>query len=129
MKKLLIIISLALILVSSCSKSTIVDDTLSGRWNYYRSYASNGATYIYTSTTDLKQWIQFGEDGKLVSNMPQFQKVVHYELVDSVKVRFTTSAPVTESHYYVKIDPVTHTLNLSSADYLCIEGCGDEFKR
>ena len=84
----------------------------------------------YQPTDDLNQWIIFNANGGFTSNMPQFENVIRYEIVDSVHVKFITSVQQPGPHlYYYSIDVVENALTLSPADIICIEGCGSKFRR
>lgn len=132
MKYLLIIIFCFLNLFA-CKKSPpiIVDNysnTIGGKWNYFQTYFSSGGPITYNSTAYLKQWVNFERDSTFSSNVAGFEKFSFYSLEDSFKVKFT-SAQFPERLYFFKIDSIHGTLSLSPADYLCIEGCGDIFKK
>ena len=102
---------------------------LTGKWTYSQSFYSIGGPPIYTSTENLHQWINFKDDGSFTSNFPAFQQVTNYEVLDSVKVRLISPSPQSSSRYFYGFDANARTLTLSSADNICIEGCGWKFKR
>lgn len=104
-------------------------EKLTGKWNYSQRYYSPGGGMIYESTEHLHQWIDFKPDGSFSSNMPGFQDVASYEILDSVKVRLNRPGPQSSERFFVRIEDHAQTLTLSSADHICIEGCGSKFKR
>ncbi len=131
--KYLLIIFVCVLNLLACKKSPpiIVDNysnNISGKWNYFQTYFSSGGPITYNSTAYLKQWINFEPDSSFSSNVDGFKKFSSYSVEDSFKVKFT-SAQSPERYYFFKIDSLQGTLSLSPADYLCIEGCGDIFKR
>ncbi|MEO8860141.1 MAG: hypothetical protein ABI358_01860 [Ginsengibacter sp.] len=131
--KYLLIIFICILNLLACKKSPpiIVDtysNTVGGKWNYFQTYFSSGGPITYTSTAYLNQWINFEPDSSFSSNIDGFKKFNSYSVEDFFKVKFTSSQSP-ERHYSFKIDSLHGTLLLSPADYLCIEGCGDIFKR
>lgn len=138
MKLMLILISVASLTLLSCSKPSqsrslsknSITEKIPGKWRYTQSYYSIGGPLIYVSTESLGQWIVFNDDGGFASNMPNFESVTTYEIVDSLRVKFIT--PGVQSGFrlfYLSLDAADNSLSLSPADPVCIEGCGDKFKR
>lgn len=134
MKCLLIVITVWSLTFISCSKSSLSEKSFSekitGKWRYTQSYYSAGGPLIYVSTERFGQWIVFKDDGGFTSNMPRFENVTRYEIVDSSRVKFITPAIQPGFRlFYLSLDPEDNSLSLSPADFICIEGCGDKFKR
>lgn len=135
MRHLLILIIIWSVAFVSCKKSPIQTDesfskNLIGKWKYTQNFYSIGGPLIYRSTDNLKQWIVFNDDGSFNSNMPQFKSFANYEIQDSIKVKFITPLqPSGFRLYFYFLDSVKHSLSLSPANFICIEGCGDIFKR
>ena len=138
MKFLLILMSVWSLTLFSCSKpsqSTSLSknsfsEKLTGKWQHTQSYYSIGGPLIYVSTESLGQWIVFKDNGGFASNMPGFKNVTKYEIVDSLKVKFIT--PGTQQGFrllYFTLDAADNSLSLGPADIICIEGCGDKFKK
>ncbi|MDQ6902368.1 MAG: hypothetical protein M3139_05070 [Bacteroidota bacterium] len=131
--KHLLILFICLLNLIACKKSSPVvvnhySNSISGKWNYFQSYYSSGGPITYTSTAYLNQWIKFEPDSSFSSNVDGFEKFNTWSLEDSFKLKFTSSLSP-ERHYFFKIGSLHGTLSLSSADYICIEGCGDIFKK
>ena len=132
-----ILMSLILIFIGiSCKKQTEnysrkEPKTLSGKWNYSKSFYSIGGPLIYVSTKNLKQWILFGPAGQSISsNVPEFKNATGYEIVDSTKVKFRLPSQQPDSLlFFYRLDASTSELILSPADFICIEGCGYIFER
>ena len=133
MKKVFLLIALFFLALAACDKPNVQNksypEKLVGKWYYSQQFYSIGGPLIYTSTENLHQWINFKSDGGFSSNLPQFKNVVSYEVLDSVKIRFNSPATSSSERFFVQIDTQTQTLALSSADNICIEGCGMKFKR
>ncbi len=135
MKHLLILITIWFLAFLSCKKSLTQTDepfskNLNGKWKYAQNFYSIGGPLIYRSTDNLKQWVVFNADGSFNSNMPEFGSFANFEIQDSIKVKFTTPLqPSGFRLYFYFLDSVKHSLSLSPADFICIEGCGDIFKR
>lgn len=133
MKRVFIACLLFLAVLASCTKSGFngnsVAENIIGRWNYTQSYASPGSGYIYTSTANLKQWIEFRTDGSFSTNMPDFAKVTRYQMQDTLIIKFTEPASATPRRYSIMLKSSDHSLTLSSADFICIEGCGQIFTK
>ena len=127
---LIAIWSLALI---SCNKSSVVPTTLnekiSGKWRHTQYYYSIGGPLIYVSKESGNQWIVFSADGKFSSNIPHFYNFSRYEILDSTKLKFTITTPPGFRLFYFSLTPLANSLSLSPADFICVEGCGDIFKR
>ena len=132
MKYALLLIAFFLTL-TACEKSTVptktLPENLTGKWNYTQSFYSPGGPLVYVSTDDLYQWINFKADGGFSSNMPRFQDVASYEVLDSVTIKLFRPASQSSERFFAQIDPASKKLTLSSADFICIEGCGSKFKR
>lgn len=131
MKYPLLLIAFFLAL-TACEKSTVstktLPENLTGKWNYTQSFYSPGGPLVYISTDDLHQWIDFKADGSFSSNMPRFQDVTSYEVLDSVKIKLLRPASQSSERFFAQIDPASKKLTLT-ADFICIEGCGSRFKR
>lgn len=102
---------------------------LTGKWKYSQYFYSPGGGLIFTPTENLHQWIDFKADGSFSSNLPEFQQATSYEVLDSVKVRLINPSAQTSPRYFYRFDSNAQTLTMSSADYICIEGCGWKFRR
>lgn len=132
--KYLLIALVLLITFISCKKqpenTKKEPETLSGKWNYSQRFYSIGGPLIYESTKKLKQWILFATTGgSFSSNMPEFKNVTNYEIIEPGKVKFNLPSQQPDSHlFFYKIDTSTNVLSLSSADFVCIEGCGYTFE-
>ncbi|MBE7171987.1 MAG: hypothetical protein INR73_15480 [Williamsia sp.] len=133
MKQAFVLIYCCLLALTACEKADSTGknypENLIGKWNYSQSFYSIGGPLIYTNTERLHQWIEFKADGSFSSNMPAFQDVAGYEVLDSVKVKFIRPASASSERFFVHFEPATKTLTVSSADHICIEGCGSKFKR
>ncbi|MEP6926061.1 MAG: hypothetical protein ABI834_00425 [Ginsengibacter sp.] len=135
MKRLFILMIGWSLSIVSCNKSSTLpgktfSENITGKWRYAQYYYSNGGPLIYVSTGSLNQWIAFDADGRFTSNMPGFEKITSYKLMDSSRVTFFTPLRQPDFRlYYYSLDSTDGSLSLSRADILCIEGCGDKFKR
>ena len=129
----MIIIILGALLAVSCKKSTVENPAtfsknITGKWKYTQAFYSEGGPLIYTSTAYLNQWVVFNTDSSFSSNLPAFKDFTNYTISDSVTIKFTAiSQP--ERLYFYHIDSLKNSLSLSPRDFICIEGCGDIFKR
>jgi len=105
--------------------------TLSGKWNYTKSFYSIGGPFIFISTKNLNQWILFGTTGKsFSSNVPEFKNATSYEIVDSTKVKLSLPSQQPDSSmFFYRLDASANELILSPADIICIDGCGYIFER
>lgn len=132
-RRLYMLITFSLLASTGCEKSPVTAKSsstdLSGRWNYSQSYYSIGGPLIYVSTGNLHQWIEFHTGGGFITNMPQFQAFTSYEVLDSSKIKLIRPSPQPSERFFVRIDSAARTLDISSADNICIEGCGNKFKR
>lgn len=135
MKFLLVVISLWSCTLFSCNKSSLptpgksVPEELTGKWHYAQSFYSIGGPLIYVSTENLKQWIEFKDNGTFLTNMPDFKNITKYSIVDSTKVKFTPANQQGISLFYFRLDATDNSLSLSPASPACIEGCGNKFKK
>jgi hypothetical protein len=137
MKLLLVLMSVCTFTFLSCSKpsqSTLEKNALSekivGKWKHTQSYYSIGGPLIYVSTENLGEWIEFKNNGRFASNMAAFKNVTKYEVVDSLKVKFITPGVQQGFRlFYFTLGASDNSLSLSPADFICIEGCGDKFKK
>ena len=132
MKYLLLFTTLCLVLFA-CKKNDLQKQSggpysRTGRWNYSQRYYSIGGPAIFESTASLHQWIEFSDDGKFKTNMPELSSWMGFEKIDSIRFRFTSTSQPPE-RYFSRFDSVKHTLTLSSIDHFCYEGCGFQFKR
>jgi hypothetical protein len=134
MKRVLIVIAAGSFFIFSCNKTSLTgkkySPSLSGKWKYAQAFYSNGGPLIYESTESLNQWIVFNADSSVTTNMPEFEKVVSYQPMDSARVKFITPSqqPGFRLYHYF-LDSTDNSLTLSPADFICIEGCGDKFRR
>ena len=101
---------------------------ITGRWNYFQKFYSPGSGFIYESTTGLRQWITFTADGQISSNTDNYKGFATYEILDSFKIKFISQSQ-DDRFYFYHIDSLENSLTLSPADFICIEGCGDIFKK
>ena len=131
-RRVCLLITISLLALTACEKSMVAGKGLSaglaGRWNYSQSYYSIGGPLMYVSTENLHQWIDFGTGGNFTTNIPQFQGFTSYEVLDSAKIKLIRRA-LSSERFFVHIDAPIRTLTISSADNICIEGCGNKFKR
>lgn len=132
--KYLFISIFALTALASCKKSSSSVEfskpfygSVAGRWNYTEAYYSNGSSFIYNSTYDLKQWINFETDGSFSSTVSAFKDFNNYTIQDSTHIKFISLSQQDRLYFY-HIESPGNKLTLSPADLLCIEGCGDIFK-
>lgn len=136
MDRLILFASILLFATASCTK---VDTSrkgkeypngLAGKWNYTEDYYSIGGPLLYRPAHPPGQWVDFRENGTLTSTMELFKGVDTYEVQDSIRIRFFTPAHANGYFsYFYSIDTITHTLSLSSLDYICIEECGIRLER
>ena len=128
MNRLVIFIAICSFTHLSCNKQ--IPSGLTGKWRYTQSYYSIGGPLIYVSTESAGQWIIFNTDGSFKSNVPRYINISEYKILDSSRVKFTTPFQQPRFHlFYYSIDVALQSLSLSPADFICIEGCGDKFKR
>jgi hypothetical protein len=123
------IITLAII---SCNKDTMPvnsSGSIAGKWRYTQYYYSIGGPPIYVSTVNTGQWIKFNSDGSFSGNVPKFADFKRYEIVNPSTIKFITPQQAGFRLYYLSLDSNHNSMTLSPADYICIEGCGDIFKR
>ncbi len=133
MKHLTILILCAALVFIACNKSQVetpktFSKNITGKWNYSQRFFSNGNSFIYESTADLMQWINFNADGHTSSNTDNYKSFITYQILDSFKIKFTSSSQEDRLYFY-SIDSLKNLLSLSPADFICIEGCGDIFKK
>ena len=133
MSKLLTSLFLGVVILVSCQKAKMdVPETysrdLEGKWRYTEKYYSDGSRTHYESTLNLNQWVVFNADSSFSSNMPALESFVKYSIVDSFTLKLTSAAQQ-EGRYLFHVDSLQNSLSLSSLDFLCIEGCGDIFKK
>lgn len=133
MKHAPVLILFALFILTACTKSKeetagVFPKNITGKWNYAQRFYSPGGPFVYESTIELRQWVIFDNSSKLSSNMPPFENFGKYNIIDSVKLKLSSGSQADRVYYY-KIDSVKNSLTLTPADYLCIEGCGDVFRR
>ncbi len=134
MKYLFIFLS-ALIALASCKKSSSSGElsrpfstSVIGKWNYTQTYYSDGGPLIYNSTNGLNQWINFETDGSFSSTVNAFKDFSKYIIQDSTHVKFTSLSQQDRLYLY-HIESPENKLTLSPADFFCIEGCGEIFKK
>ncbi len=133
MKYLLIFILFGSLSFAGCEKP-VVENTktfsknITGKWNYTQTFYSSGGPLIFTSTENLKQWILFNADSSFSSNVPTFESFNKFSIQDSFKLNLTSASQMERSYFY-HIDTLQNSLSLSPADFICIAGCGDIFKR
>jgi hypothetical protein len=115
----------------SCNKSPFIasSGSISGKWLYKQYYYSIGGPPIYVSTDSARQWILFNADGSFSANVPGFANFKRYEMIDSSKIKFITPSQPGFRLFNLDLDATRNILTLSPADYICIEGCGNIFKR
>lgn len=133
MKRLLIIMFFGFVIPVACKKSLAetpnsVAKDITGKWEYSKTFYSEGGPLIYKFTAYLNQWVIFNSNNSFLSNMPAFKYFNKYEILDSVKVKFTSMLQPERSFFY-RIDSLQNSLSLSPADFICIEGCGDIFQK
>jgi hypothetical protein len=133
MNKLLMVTIFSCATLASCKKSTmqtavIYSKNITGKWNYSQGYYSDGSALIYEPTSYLHQWVIFNNDSSFSSNEPTFEGFNSYSIQDSFRIKFISQLQH-ESLYFYHIDSLKNTLSLSNADFICIEGCGDIFKK
>ncbi len=133
MNKFFLSILTGMLVLVSCEKSKVkIPETYSrdieGKWNYTQKFYSDGSQTHYESTSDLNQWVIFNADSSFSSNMPVFETFAKYSILDSFRLKLT-SGPQQQALYLFHIDSLQHSLSLSSLDFICIEGCGDIFKK
>lgn len=131
-KTFLILVALALFI--SCKKSSLplspdAPASLIGRWKYSQSFYSIGGPLIYKSTDNLNQWVQFNSDGTCASNTSTFKQFTSFDIEDSIRIKFVAPASNNTRLYFFSLDSINKKLSLSPADFICIEGCGDIFKK
>ena len=128
----LIIVILALF--TGCKKSSLPVNpnapvSLIGRWKYSQSFYSIGGPLIYKSTENLNQWVQFNSDGTFSSNTSAFAQFTSFHIEDSIRMKFIAPVASNTRLYFFSLDSIDRKLSLSPADFICIEGCGDIFKK
>lgn len=133
MKFVLIFILLGSLNFVGCKKPAIENTktfskNIIGKWKYSQRFYSTGGPLIFKSTASLNQWILFRADSSFSSNLPGFENVNSFRIEDSIKLKFI-SGNQQERLYFYHIDTLQNSLTLSSADFICIEGCGDIFKK
>ena len=125
----IIILTLAIV---SCNKETVPANSsgsISGKWRYTQYYYSIGGPPIYISTESTGQWIKFNNDGSFSGNVPKFANFKRYEMVNPSTIKFINPQQAGFRLFYLNLDSIHNLMTLSPADYICIEGCGDIFKR
>ncbi|MEO6638325.1 MAG: hypothetical protein ABIN25_08615 [Ginsengibacter sp.] len=133
MKCLLIFVLIGSLNFFGCKKPAIENTktsskNITGKWNYTQAFYSMGGPLIFTSTAERNQSILFETDSSFSSNVPAFENFNSFRMEDSAKIKFL-SATQQERIYFYRIDSLQNSLTLSPADFICIEGCGDIFKK
>ncbi len=107
-----------------CSKDSKNSTALDGKWVRVEQYINPGSGGYWKKTDDNpKVVLELREDGKVVSNHFLYSTYTSYEKLGNDSLAFTNAAGQKRYHLY-SFDEGTLTIN-----YLCIEGCGDRFRR
>ena len=115
----------------TCNKSPFApaSGSITGKWRYIQYYYSIGGPPIYVPTDTARQWILFNPDGSFSATVPGFANFKRFEMVDSSIIKFITPPQPGFRLFNLEFDANRNILTLTPADYICIEGCGDIFKR
>ena len=127
----MLIILLASIACKKPYDSTLnpIDDDLNAKWNFTAYYIGFGGPVVNPPPAPPGQWIRFKNNGIFETHMPEITGA-RFALIDSLRLRIWTSLlPNSARTFYYKISPDKRQLELSSADVICIEGCGYIFTR
>jgi hypothetical protein len=125
-------LSILLLFTISCKKSgdkTIepVENSLIGKWTYTEHYGSSGGPGEWRPVNPSNQIIEFNSDGTFVPCESFLKDANHFEILDSVTVKFQPAFSGFSMMSY-SIDTIARELILTPIP-LCIEGCADKFKR
>jgi hypothetical protein len=120
-----------LILVAGCKKSNVappIESSLIGRWTYTENYFGDGVSPVHWQPAiPANQTIEFKSDGTFVACESFLKDADHFEILDSVTIRFHYPAGGLPVMNY-SIDTVAGELVMSPVPW-CIEGCAYKFKR
>jgi hypothetical protein len=125
-------LSILLVFAIACKKSgdkTIepVKNSLIGKWTYTEHYGSSGGPGEWRPVNPSNQIIEFNSDGTFVPCESFLKDANHFEILDSVTVKFQPAFSGSSMMSY-SIDTIARELILTPIP-LCIEGCADKFKR
>ena len=127
MKKLQLPALLLLFFAVACKKSIEpIESILIGKWTYTEQYISNGVSGEWRPVTP-KETIEFKPDGTFIPSESFLKDANHFEIVDSVTVKFHPGLSGVVFMRY-SIDTVAGELLMAPIPN-CIEGCASKFKR
>ncbi len=126
------------LIIASCSKKKeagldklpVSSKALLGKWTFTEYYLSIGGPGSWYPVQPSGQTIEFEQDGTFQSTTAFSNTFNRYEIMDSVKVKFTP-APTASGYVLMeyKFDAADRTLILIPVDPICIEGCSNKFTR
>ncbi|MEP6747664.1 MAG: hypothetical protein ABJB86_08055 [Bacteroidota bacterium] len=114
---------------SAIGSANIASSSITGKWTYAEYYFSIGGPANWQPVITSNQFIELKADGTFSSNLSPFTSVLYYGLVDSNHIKFNKQPGQDALLYFYTLDLVKHTLTLSDAINICIEGCAQKFKR
>jgi len=118
-----------LILLAGCKKVKIepIESTLIGKWSYTEYYIGTGGPTDWKPVNPPMQTIEFKADGTFIPCESFLNDANHFEIVDSVTVKFQPTISGSTLMAY-SIDTVARELLMSPVPN-CIEGCAYKFRR
>jgi len=127
-------LSILLVFTISCKKSgdkTVesIDSSLIGKWTYTEYYYSPGAGPIeWQPVSPPGQTIEFKSDGTFVPCQSLLKDADHFEILDSVTVKFRPGNNYGTDVMNYSIDTIAGELIMMPVP-VCLEGCAYKFKR
>ena len=132
MKRFQFISVVLLFITVACKKSgdktdEPIENSLVGKWTYTEHYASAGGPGEWRPVSPPNQIIEFKSDGTFVPCESFLKDANHFEILDSVTVKFQPTFSGSSVMRY-SIDTIARELIMLPVPN-CIEGCADKFKQ
>ncbi len=118
--------------LNGCKKSSVGKDipvSITGKWYFTAYYYGIGGPGGWRPVTTDNQYIELKTDGGFSSNFSPFNAAATYQLTDSAHIKFIPQTGQNSLLYFFKLDSINNELQLSPANPICIDGCGQKFSR
>ena len=129
-----LVFGLILLLTTGCNKTNKenkipVDNNIIGKWAYTENFYGTGLPGSWHPVVPAGQTIEFKPDGTFIASQSFLNGADHFEMVDSVTIKFLPVATATGYQLMTyQVKTADRELYLAPMP-LCIEGCNNKFIR
>jgi hypothetical protein len=130
--KAIVIAALFSLCLIACSKYRADNSPfrLEGKWRFVSSFMGTGGPTVTVPAERKTDFVEFKANGEFFSNVQGFNQYYAYEIVDSIKLILKSKGVVVQNKpYRYWYNHSNKIFTLSQMEPMCIEGCGDNFKR